>query len=295
MVRRTIRLCVLATLLAPATAHAQQGKVSVERGSTLAVRATPGTGKVIARLTRGTPLAIACHRNGPLAPGRGGASRIWDEVRLPDGRAGWVADGFAGTDRDRLSAPLCDSLATPPVTEPGAQEGACGIVAPVALLPPFPSPEALITAAAPAAQASQLETGVPASVTLAQAVLESGGGTIAALANGFFGIKAQPVAKGTYRWEDVAVGCVLKKTWEVRRGRAGREIAAFRAYATLEDSVRDHGLRLRRVAVYAPAFAHNDDPVRFARAIARRYATDPAYAGKLESVMDRYDLTAYDA
>ncbi len=136
---------------------------------------------------------------------------------------------------------------------------------------------------------------MPVSVTLAQAILETGGGRIAALANNYFGMKAQVAGKQRWSWEDIAGGCVFKKTWEVRSGRTATEIAAFRAYRTLDASILDHGRRLATNPVYRPAFAHTADARRFAREIARRYATDPAYARKLLALMDRHDLERHDA
>jgi flagellum-specific peptidoglycan hydrolase FlgJ len=87
---------------------------------------------------------------------------------------------------------------------------------------------------------------------------------------------------------------VLRKTQEVVRGRSVTTIGAFRAYAGLADSIRDHGARLRANPVYAAAFDHTDDPERFARIIARHYATDPRYGTKVVQLMHRYKLERYD-
>jgi flagellum-specific peptidoglycan hydrolase FlgJ len=153
-----------------------------------------------------------------------------------------------------------------------------------------------IAAAVPGAQRSQAETEVPASVTLAQAILETGGGRLAAGANNYFGMKAQAVTgrTGVFDWGTIADGCVLRKTQEVVRGRSVTTIGAFRAYSGLADSIRDHGARLRANPVYAAAFDHTDDPERFARIIARHYATDPRYGTKVVQLMHRYKLERYD-
>ncbi len=57
---------------------------------------------------------------------------------------------------------------------------------------------AFLKMAVPGAQAAQKKWGVPASVTIAQAILESGWGasSLAKQANNFFGIKAVASAEG---------------------------------------------------------------------------------------------------
>ena len=147
----------------------------------------------------------------------------------------------------------------------------------------------------PGARESRRKTKVPVSVTLAQAILETGGGASSALGNNFFGIKArQTSTSGVFSWGPNAAGCTLVKTREAERAGLVVTVGAFRAYTDLRTSVLDHGDLLRSNPVYAPAFKYTDDPKRFLREIAKRYATDPAYAAKLLSLMDRYDLLQYD-
>lgn len=256
-------------------------------------RTAPGTGRVLARLPRATTLDVGCQRIGPRAPGRSGDSRVWDRVTRSTGASGWVADGYLDTGTDGLVAPLCNLGALTGAPVPGAGSGSCALVAPVRILPPFPTPEALVAAALPAARASQLEYGVPVAVTLAQTILETGGGRFTAGANNFFGLKAQATpAAGVYSFGSRAAGCVYKKTREAERGGLVLTIGAFRAYASLEDSILDHGERLTVNPVYQGAFAYTASPRKFAAVIARHYATDPAYARKLLALMDRYDLDA---
>ena len=72
-------------------------------------------------------------------------------------------------------------------------------------------------------------------------------------------------------------------------------VAGFKAYSTLADSIVDHGHWFIDNSRYAPALAVKDNPRAFARAIADAgYATDPGYAPKLITLMDRFDLYAYD-
>jgi LysM repeat protein len=146
-----------------------------------------------------------------------------------------------------------------------------------------------IMSVAPGARASQRKTGVPASVTLAQAILESdwGRSKLTREANNLFGIKAQrgPGSAGIYEIN----------TWEVYGGQNVTVLAAFKAYTTLADSISDHGWWFHDNSRYHGALKVKDDPRAFAYAInAAGYATDPAYAPKLIGLMDKFDLYAYD-
>lgn len=146
-----------------------------------------------------------------------------------------------------------------------------------------------ILSVARGARESQRATGVPASVTLAQAIIESdwGRSKLTRDANNLFGIKAfnVPGTAGTY---DIG-------TREVYSGGSVMVMASFKAYATLDDSIVDHGNWFYDNSRYRGALAVKDDPRAFARAIsAAGYATDPGYAPALINLMDRYNLYAYD-
>jgi flagellar protein FlgJ len=130
---------------------------------------------------------------------------------------------------------------------------------------------------------------VPASVAIAQAILESdwGGSRLSAEFHNYFGIKATS-KPGT-------AGVVWFNTWEVIDGANVTVRAAFRAYARAADSFIDHGRFFIENPRYAAAMAARHDPRQFAREINKAgYATDPNYAPKLITLMDRYDLYAYD-
>src|SRR3954468_10807820 len=154
---------------------------------------------------------------------------------------------------------------------------------------------AFLKTAATGAQAGAREFGVPASVTLAQAVLESGWGKFhLGPANNYFGIKAF-VRGGRVDVGPIAAGFVIRQTHEVVGGRDVVVSARFRSYRSLGDSMRDHGQFLRANSRYAPAFAFSRDPNGFAHAIAKAgYATDPAYADKLIAIMRANDLYRFD-
>jgi flagellum-specific peptidoglycan hydrolase FlgJ len=73
-------------------------------------------------------------------------------------------------------------------------------------------------------------------------------------------------------------------------------VSAFRAYASLTDSLTDHDLLLETTSRYASAMRAAQDPKQFATLLAKAgYATDPAYADKLIALMDRYNLYQLDA
>jgi flagellum-specific peptidoglycan hydrolase FlgJ len=154
--------------------------------------------------------------------------------------------------------------------------------------------------AAVAAQASEATTGVPASVIIAQAILESGWGkSHMGAANNYFGIKAFE-KKGVVDVGPVATGFVDKSTKEFdNHGNAFFVIAHFRAYADMAGSFTDHGLFLKNGPRYATAmanYAQNKDASEFARDLQTAgYATDPNYASKLISIMTKNDLLKFNA
>lgn len=135
---------------------------------------------------------------------------------------------------------------------------------------------------------------VPASVTIAQAILESGWGRSGLAVNdsNYFGIKCSGGKFGT-----IAIGCHDYPTSEYdRRTRRYKKVtASFRVYRSAGGSFRDHGAFLRYNSRYAPAFRYSRAPERFAQAIAAAgYATSPTYASSLIRLMRQYNLYRYD-
>ncbi|MCW2997635.1 MAG: acm2 [Solirubrobacterales bacterium] len=281
---------------APAQTPAAKGTVLSAHRTTVSARVSPG-GKAKAKVRHGARLRITCQQSGPVASGPNGPSNIWNKVIVGSERL-FVADALMRTAAPGvLVAKLCGAPGLTPNQTPGDTTGPCGITSPVLQLEPFPTRQAFLAAAIPGAQRSDRETRVPASVTLAQAILETGSGRIAAGANNYFGMKATAVpaeGEGVYQWGVNGSGCVLRKTQEVIGGRSVTTIGAFRAYETLDTSIRDHGARLLANPVYAGAFAYTEAPERFARVIARRYATDPRYGDKVVGLMRSEKLTRYD-
>ncbi len=154
---------------------------------------------------------------------------------------------------------------------------------------PSNSQEAFILSLVRGAQTSQRVTGVPASVTIAQAILETYWGTsfLAREANNYFGIKSYA--------KQGSAGVVWIDAWEVENGKDVNRPEPFRRYNDPAESLVDHGRFFLENSRYAYALQATDDPREFARRInAAGYATDPAYASKLISYMDRYNLYQWD-
>jgi LysM repeat protein len=133
------------------------------------------------------------------------------------------------------------------------------------------------------------DNGILASLTVAQAILESGWGksVLALKANALFGIKAGADWKGRV---------FNSKTQECYDGVNFTEVdAAFRAYDSWEQSVTDHSAFLTGKPRYAVVVGETDYKTACAAIKAAGYATVPAYAEKLISIIETYDLTAFDA
>ncbi|MBR5735586.1 MAG: glucosaminidase domain-containing protein [Bacteroidales bacterium] len=132
-----------------------------------------------------------------------------------------------------------------------------------------------------AAIAQMHSSGIPASITLAQACLESGFGTsaLATQGNNHFGIKCHDyTGRKMYVDDDIKNDC-------------------FRVYDKPEDSFQDHSDFLRYRSRYS--FLFDLDPTDYkgwAYGLkAAGYATDPQYATRLIDIIERYGLLQYDA
>jgi flagellar protein FlgJ len=158
---------------------------------------------------------------------------------------------------------------------------------------PSITPSQFIAAAVPGAQRGWREYGVPASVTIAQAILESGWGrsSLSATDKNYFGIKCQNGAYGT-----LASGCHVYHTTECdKAGKCFATTASFRTYASMTNSFRDHGNFLRVNSRYKPAFAYTKDANKFIWTVWKAgYATDPNYYTKITTLMAQYKLYQYD-
>jgi flagellum-specific peptidoglycan hydrolase FlgJ len=144
--------------------------------------------------------------------------------------------------------------------------------------------QAFINQVAPGAIAAQHRYGVPAAVTIAQAIDESGWGQseLAAQDHNLFGIKGTGPA-----------GSVPMPTQEYVNGQPVSTSASFRVYHDAAESIDDHGRLLAHSGYYQQAMAEQQHPDKFAAALTGVYATDPNYGSSLISLMRRYDLYRY--
>lgn len=131
------------------------------------------------------------------------------------------------------------------------------------------------------AVAEMYRSGVPASITLAQGMLESSNGQseLAVRANNHFGIKCHDW-KGARLFYD-----------DDRKGEC------FRKYSSPEESFRDHSDFLRYRDRYKFLFdLETTDYKGWAYGLKRAgYATDPAYPRKLIKLIEDYDLDRFDS
>jgi flagellum-specific peptidoglycan hydrolase FlgJ len=151
----------------------------------------------------------------------------------------------------------------------------------------------------PMAHASQLKTGVPASITLAQAILESsdrkgnwGCSGLALQCNNFFGIKARHL-KGV-AIEDYKE--FLTTEYDAG-GKPHAEEADFARFKSVQESFDRHAQLLSTAKRYQPAMDVKNDPLYFATKLREcGYATDPGYPNKLTKLMRDYpDILKFDA
>lgn len=123
--------------------------------------------------------------------------------------------------------------------------------------------------------------GIPASITLAQGILESGAGKgkLAQSANNHFGIKCHTgwTGESVKHDDDSAQEC-------------------FRKYNHPSESYRDHSLFLTSRSRYASLFKlDKGDYQAWAKGLkAAGYATDVKYPAKLIGIIERFDLFKYD-
>jgi flagellum-specific peptidoglycan hydrolase FlgJ len=133
---------------------------------------------------------------------------------------------------------------------------------------------------------------IPASITLAQAVLESncGKSTLAIKGNNHFGIKSSKI------WDNAARICLYSNEWLHQQSKMIRMLSCFEKFDTIEESFEAHSKFLRNRPHYAdlfelPPFNYKSWSEGLQKA---GYATDPNYANKLQNIITRYHLDDYD-
>ena len=129
--------------------------------------------------------------------------------------------------------------------------------------------------------------GIPASIKLAQGILESNSGRsdLATQAKNHFGIKISG------NW----TGGLFPKVDDEYDANGNLIPSYFRVYRTVEDSYKDHSIFLQKPR-YAELFRmKNPNYKKWAVGLQRAgYATNPVYAQKLIGIIERYKLYQYD-
>jgi peptidoglycan hydrolase FlgJ len=147
------------------------------------------------------------------------------------------------------------------------------------------SVDAFVDKLANAAQQASSTTGIPARFILGQAALESGWGkreiknADGSTSHNVFGIKA------TKDWTGKTVSTM---TTEYVNGQPHRVVEKFRAYDSYEDAMTDYATLLKDNPRYASVINGSKSAEGFAHGMQRAgYATDPHYAKKLLTIMQR--------
>ena len=131
------------------------------------------------------------------------------------------------------------------------------------------------------AKEEMIEFGIPASITLAQGILESGAGRadLTKRSNNHFGIKCHNGWDGerVYHDDDELQEC-------------------FRKYKDPKYSFRDHSLFLSQRSRYKNLFhLKKNDYKAWAKGLRKAgYATDPKYPNKLIDIIERFELYKFD-
>jgi flagellar protein FlgJ len=152
-----------------------------------------------------------------------------------------------------------------------------------------------IATVAPWAQVAAERHGVPASVTIAQAILESNWGQskLSREAYNYFGIKTARTSEPfielpTQEW-------VITDATQPPKGRNVRVLARFRRFRSAEECFDWRGKWLSTSKRYQRAMAEADDPIVFATRLWEcGYATDPEYPKKLVALMTQHRLMEFD-
>lgn len=148
-----------------------------------------------------------------------------------------------------------------------------------------------INSVAPGAIESQKEYGIPSSITISQAILESGWGNskLSREANNYFGIKANKSWKGL-RYN------INTGEYDATGNYYIEPNAAFRMYATPADSLKDHADFLMNNKRYNSLFdLDNIDFKGWANGLQKAgYSTSPQYASTLINLINKYNLHSFD-
>lgn len=125
------------------------------------------------------------------------------------------------------------------------------------------------------------------SLTIAQAILESGNGNsgLAKVGKALFGIKANAGWKGKV---------YVSKTNEVYNGISTTITSGFRAYDRWAESIQDHSNLFISLSRYKNLIGEKDYKTACKKVKEDGYATDPQYTDKLINIIESSKLYKYD-
>jgi flagellum-specific peptidoglycan hydrolase FlgJ len=270
---------------APANAKAAPAKAKAAAATTAAV---PGLPDAVALAgTGGIPGAGPAAGNGGTGePATAAVPGVLGTGQL----LGQPAASTAPRPKSPTSAPAkvepAPAKPSPSVTPaPAASPSSAGSSPKQYATPGTRNQQAFISLVAPGAVAARQRFGVPASVTIAQAIEESAWGqsSLAARYHNLFGIKGTGPA-----------GSVTLPTQEYENGSWVTIDAQFAVYRNDAESIAGHAELLATSGYYARAMADRAYPDAFANSLTGVYATDPDYGANLIALMKLYNLYQYD-
>lgn len=231
---------------------AAEAEVQAEAALERAEAAAPPATELIEARARGLQIEALGEARAAAAAGD------WDQAR-PRLEDLWVRSEHADIQDEALQLLLSEATADWPRDHRGA----------------------FLTLMMPKAVRSARAARVPASVTVGQAIIESGWGrsSLTRRHHNLFGVKG---------------GGVRLKTREFSRGRWRRTQASYRSYASLDESIAHHAALLN-----GPHFRRYKslwvDWRAYLPAIAPKYASSPGYVRNVGAMITRYELDRFDA
>ena len=229
---------------------------------------------------------IISHREGHaqgVASNHGDPEHLWNGLKM-----GYTMDTFRQAVKSKMNGAPAPSVPETSGTQASAFKNL--------------SEADVIAKVGPIFTADQKKNGILASVSLAQFILESGYGKseLAQNANNCFGMK-KSLSGNTWSgssWDGKSI--YTKKTQEEENGKMITIAADFRKYGCVEDSITDHSAYLLG-AKNGSAFRYNGlkgctDYKKAVQIIKDGgYATSSTYVSNLCSIIERWNLTKYDA
>jgi len=227
---------------------------------------------------RGSQADASTAQGGQQAAGLAAVPGVLTASQLSQG-ADAAGPGAAAIPAASLTAP------SPPAPAPAPRYGRHQNSPATVPVPETTAQQAFINQVTPGAIAAQRKYGIPAAVTIAQAIDESGWGQseLAVRDHNLFGIKGTGPA-----------GSDSRPTQEYENGAWVTRTASFRVYHNVAESIADHSRLLATSDYYQQAMADREVPDAFAADLTGVYATDPDYGTQLIALMRLYDLYRYD-